>query len=145
MMEHIFREFANRGIDPFGREDPDAEDEWADDDDAYSSSSTDPIEITVLITDALGFEPNEIEVEVDRLARLTIDNEGPGPHDFTIDAIWVVGEPLSERDDLDIHVELDGGDTRVVEFSPQKADIYSFHCTVCDGNDIEMTGTLIVS
>lgn len=146
MMEHIFREFADRAISPFGYEDPDGEDEPEDDED-YPLSSCDPVEVTVLMTDNLTFEPVEIKVEVDRPIRLTIENAGQQPHDFTIEEIWIVveaGTRASDQDGFDLHLALDPGEVSTLAFTPQKAGWYAFHCTIGDHPDDEMTGTLVV-
>jgi plastocyanin len=143
--EHIFREFARRGFDPFGYGEEDDEDDAEATDDYYTATSSEPIELTVVIADGAWFDPDELTVEIDRSVRLTVDNADGHAHDFTIENILLAEDPgplLSTRGEFDVHVEVEPYASEVVEFTPLRAGIFEFRCTGCDSEG--MSGTLVV-
>jgi len=132
MMEHIFREFANRGINPFGHEDTDSEDDFLDGDADEYGPSLNPVDATVWIGDEVSSDYNTIEVRAGQTLCISINNVGKKLHTFTIGSISVEVEPqfsLGEADDLDIHVILEGGDTAYLEFAPQDPGDFESSCT----------------
>jgi uncharacterized cupredoxin-like copper-binding protein len=149
-------------------DDHDAEADAAHDDDADEHSDADgdhdadgggdhdAVEIVVSMTDGLTFEPSQIEVEAGQAVRLTIENAGLALHDFTIGEMAVhVGDHEGDSDDLShmdgeehdnaLHMALDGGTTGTIEFTPEEAGEYEFHCTVLGHTEGGMIGTLIVA
>jgi uncharacterized cupredoxin-like copper-binding protein len=117
---------------------------------------SDAVEVVVTMTDQLKFEPNEITVEAGRPVLLTIENAGLALHDFTIGEMAVhVSHSEGASDDMAhmegqehdnaVHMALDGGATGTVEFTPEEAGEYQFHCTVLGHTESGMFGTLIVT
>jgi uncharacterized cupredoxin-like copper-binding protein len=88
---------------------------------------------------------------------LTIENVGLALHDFTVDEMAVhVSSHEGDSDDGDhadsgghdeaaLHLALDGDTTGVLEFTPEEAGEYVFHCTVLGHTEGGMFGTLIVT
>jgi plastocyanin len=150
--EHIFREFANRGIDPFGLG-PEGEDEEGEEgeEESFVSSTPDPIEVSLLIGDEFAFTPDTIEAETGRPLRLLVENTSEEHHNFTIDTIPCEiavcdGDP-SEADHpqfFDVHLALDGGSTGTIEFTPLEAGTYPFYCTGEETEPDGMRGELVV-
>ncbi len=124
-----------------------------DDDDAHE----DVIEMSVSMTDQLTFEPSEIAVQAGQTVLMTIDNVGLALHDFTVaempvhvshhdgDSVDSTHEDSHEHDDYALHMALDGGAVGTLEFTPEKAGVYEFHCTVPGHTEGGMIGTLTVT
>lgn len=117
---------------------------------------SDAVEVVVTMTDQLKFEPNEITVEAGRPVLLTIENAGLALHDFTIGEMAVhvshsegdsgdMAHMEGQEHDNAVHMALDGGATGTVEFTPEEAGEYQFHCTVLGHTESGMFGTLIVT
>jgi uncharacterized cupredoxin-like copper-binding protein len=155
LFEHIFREFANRGIDPFGygQDNGEPEDDWLDDDTDYGRSSDEPMEAEIRMTPEGTFEPDQLEAEAGRPLRLFVDNADTTPHDFTIDRVFVevtacetsVLEPAEHEAPLGLHMCVDSLACGTLEFTPRDGGVYEFRCTGEDHADTPMTGLLIVS
>jgi uncharacterized cupredoxin-like copper-binding protein len=138
MLEHIFREFANRGINPFGLDDVTEEDGPDEEDGEFTASSVEPTEISLLMTDDSTFEPDQIEVDAGRPVHLLVENNGRIQHDFTIDDPWLTTHG-------DVSLTVDAGATETLEFTPEEPGVYEFYCTGEGHTDGPMSGLLVVN
>lgn len=122
-----------------------------------ADSHDEAVEVSVIMTDDLTFEPGEIVVEAGTPVVLTIENAGLALHDFTIDDMPVHvahhegdSEDMShmegaDHDEFAVHMALDGNGAGTLEFTPEEAGEYEFHCTVLGHTEAGMHGTLIVT
>lgn len=80
------------------------------------------------------WQPNEIRVERGKPVRLKIRNVETVSHGFALP-------------EFDIGVtEIKPGEVKVIDFTPDKAGVFPFFCTVwCSNEHMEMSGKLIVS
>jgi uncharacterized cupredoxin-like copper-binding protein len=127
------------------------------DDDAGGGQDAGVREIHLRMTDQIRFEPPEIQLEAGRPVRLVIDNsEAASIHDFSVMEIPVAdvsheGEGdgghmgMDSADEYDLHIALESGSDRVIEFTPTAAGEYEFLCTVTGHAQAGMTGRLIVT
>ena len=114
-------------------------------------------EVTVKMTDRVTFQPAEIRVEAGRPVRLTLDNsESASVHDLTVAEMPVMDvlssgaaggmghAGMDAGTEYALHIALDGGGVRTLEFTPTHSGEYVFICTVPGHEQAGMTGKLIV-
>jgi len=77
------------------------------------------------------FKPNIINAKVGQPVTVKLTSVGGMPHDFVIDELNVRSEEIT-NDEVDI------------QFTPDKAGIYEFYCSVGNHRQMGMKGTLVV-
>jgi uncharacterized cupredoxin-like copper-binding protein len=123
-----------------------------------ANSATAPVEpelITLVATD-IAYDKTQLEVELGRPIRVTLDNQGALDHDFSIEEISTSGEIIVDADEMDghdmghvaeepeVHVAAMSGGSSTIEFTPAEAGEYEYYCTVLGHREAGMEGTLIV-
>ncbi|HJP41833.1 MAG TPA: plastocyanin/azurin family copper-binding protein [Dehalococcoidia bacterium] len=131
------------------------------DEDADHEHSTEVTELTLVSSDTLVFQPNNLEVSHGEPVELILDNtSGSTLHDFTI-RVMPVKDVHSEGADHDmggvedddehemdselaVHLAADAGGTGIVRFTPTEPGTYEFVCTVEGHEAAGMVGTIVV-
>lgn len=121
-----------------------------------ATAPAEPELITLVATD-IAFDKTQLEVDMGRPVRITLENRGALEHDFSISEIHTSGEITEDAEgteghdmshvaeEPDVHVAAMSGGSSTIEFIPAEAGEYKFYCTVSGHREAGMEGTLIVS
>ena len=101
------------------------------------------------------FTPATIEVKAGQPVKLTLRNRGAVEHDFSVMQIQVANSSEASHSGAghdmsnmtmqpDLHTVAAPGQTSTLEFTPSKAGVYEFQCTVAGHKDAGMSGRLVV-
>jgi uncharacterized cupredoxin-like copper-binding protein len=103
-----------------------------------------------------GFAPAQLTVTAGQPVELTFQNTGAVEHDWSVREIDLAGNPIATEesggghtmgdmhDAPRLHVAAGPGAQGKLTFTPSKAGIYEFFCTVVGHKDAGMVGTLTV-
>lgn len=99
-----------------------------------SSTMMDPSAVKEIVMEGTEFKfvPDTLTVKKGEKVRLTFKNTGKMTHD------WVVDE-LDARTSI-----IDGGEEEVVEFTPDKAGMFDYYCSVGKHREMGMVGKITV-
>ena len=128
-------------------------------DDALDAEDGDVFEITLNVVEGRdwGFDPEVIEISVGQRVKLTLVNDGRAEHDVEVDGLMAdhieiaggmahsdkLGGGGHEADVVAAHAM--AGTISFVMFTPTKAGVYEFACTLPGHKEAGMVGKLIVT
>ena len=92
------------------------------------------------------FAPNTLQLRANNSYRLRLTNTARGSHDFDAPQLFAASSiaPADQSKVADGAIEVEGGQTVEVNFTPTRAGTYKFHCSHFLHSAFGMTGEVVV-